>query len=93
MQAQGANVATPRRRTRLHSSELAESFVARRHQLRLTQAELALLAGVGRSTVQALEGGKDSVQLDGAIAIADALGCRITLNNRSGIPVPPLDPR
>ncbi|MGF0313620.1 helix-turn-helix domain-containing protein [Rhodococcus sp. IEGM1428] len=86
-------MATPRRRTRVHSSELAESFVARRHQLRLTHAELALLAGVGRSTVQALEGGKDSVQLDGAIAMADALGCRITLNNPSDIPVPPLDPR
>ncbi|OZC79152.1 transcriptional regulator [Rhodococcus sp. 06-418-5] len=86
-------MATPRRRTRLPSSELAESFVARRHQLRLTQAELALLAGVGRSTVQALEGGKNSVQLDGLIAIADALGCSISLNTRADIPVPPLDPR
>lgn len=86
-------MANPRRRTRLRSSELAESFVSRRHQLRLTQTDLALLAGVGRSTVQALEGGKDSVQLDGAIAIADALGCRMSLNTRAGVPVPPLDPR
>lgn len=85
-------MAEPRRRTRKHSGELAGTFVARRHQLRLTQAQLALLAGVGRSTVQALEGGKDTVQLDGAVAVAAALGCEITLLTRAGLPVPPLDP-
>lgn len=84
-------MAEPRKRTRERSSRLAEAFVARRHQLRLTQAELALLAGVGRSTVQALEGGKDSVQLDGAVAVADALGCEISLTTRAGMTVPPLD--
>ena len=82
----------PRRRTKKHSGELASTFVARRHQLRMTQAELALLAGVGRSTVQALESGKDTVQLNGAVAVADALGCEITLLTRAGSPVPPLDP-
>ena len=85
-------MAEPRRRTRKHPSGLASTFVARRHQLRLTQAELALLAGVGRSTVQALESGKDTVQLDGAVAVAEALGCEITLLTRAGSPVPPLDP-
>ena len=84
-------MAEPRRRTRKRSSGLADAFVARRHQLRLTQAELALLAGVGRSTVQALEGGKDSVQLDGAVAVADALGCEISLATRAGMTVPQLD--
>lgn len=86
-------MAHPRRRSRRYPSEVAAAFVARRLQLRLTQAELALLADVGRSTVQALEGGKDSIQLDGAIAIANALGCDLTLRTRSGTPVPPLDSR
>ncbi|MEK8070788.1 helix-turn-helix domain-containing protein [Rhodococcoides navarretei] len=84
-------MAEPRRRARKHSGDLARAFVARRHQLRMTQADLALLAGVGRSTVQALEGGKDTVQLDGAVAVAEALGCEITLLTRAGSPVPPLD--
>ncbi|OZC63418.1 transcriptional regulator [Rhodococcus sp. 06-470-2] len=84
-------MAEPRRRVRKHPSELAEAFVARRHQLSMTQAELALLAGVGRSTVQALEAGKDTVQLDGAVAVAQALGCEITLLTRAGSPVPPMD--
>jgi y4mF family transcriptional regulator len=85
-------MAEPRRRAREHSGELAETFVARRHQLRMTQAELALLAGVGRSTVQALEGGKNTVQLDSVVAVADALGCDIALLARAGSFVPPLDP-
>ncbi len=58
----------------------------------MTQAELALLAGVGRSTVQALEGGKNTVQLDSVVAVADALGCDIALLTRAGSFVPPLDP-
>lgn len=85
-------MAEPRRRARKHSGELAETFVARRHQLRMTQAELALLAGVGRSTVQALEGGKNTVQLDSVVAVADALGCDIALLTRAGSFVPPPDP-
>jgi HTH-type transcriptional regulator/antitoxin HipB len=75
-------LAEPRRRARKHSGELAETFVARRHQLRMTQAELALLAGVGRSTVQSLEGRKNPVRLDSVFA--DALGCDIALLMRAG---------
>ncbi len=77
-------MATPRRSRRPDNGPLARSFVARRLQLGLTQSELALLAGVGRSTVQAVEGGKDSAQIDGVQAIADALGCDLVLMTRAG---------
>ena len=77
-------MATPRRSLRPQAGPLARSFVARRLQLGLTQSELALLAGVGRSTVQAVEGGKDSAQIDGVQAIADALGCDLVLMTRAG---------
>ncbi|MBY6350838.1 helix-turn-helix domain-containing protein [Rhodococcus kroppenstedtii] len=77
-------MATPRRSRRPDNPPLARSFVARRLQLGLTQSELALLAGVGRSTVQAVEGGKDSAQIDGVQAIADALGCDLVLMTRAG---------
>lgn len=82
-------MAPPRKSRRTDVSNLAGSFTARRHELGLTQAELALLAGVGRSTVQAIEGGKDAPQLDGVNAVADALGCDLTLVTRAGAIVEP----
>lgn len=81
----------PRKSRRVPTSALADTFVARRHQLRLTQSDLALLAGVGRSTVQSIEGGKESVQLDRATAVADALGCALELVTKSGAVIPPLE--
>ncbi|AYJ52110.1 helix-turn-helix domain-containing protein [Rhodococcus sp. P1Y] len=82
-------MAFPRRRTKTSPSLLAEAFTQRRHRLGLTQADLAALAGVGRSTVQSIESGKDSIQLDGVRAVADALGCDITLVTRAGAPIAP----
>lgn len=80
-------MATPRRRARSTSGSIADSFVARRHQLGLTQAELADLAGVSRSSVQSIESGRATVQLDIVDAIADALGCGLTLTTRAGAAV------
>lgn len=77
-------MATPRRTTNTAAGPLASAFTLRRHQLGLTQSDLALLAGVGRSTVQSIESGKNTIQLDGASAVADALGCDIRLVTRAG---------
>jgi DNA-binding XRE family transcriptional regulator len=82
-------MALPRKSRRVQASRLARSFAARRHELGMTQAELALLAGVGRSTVQYIEGGKETTQLDGVRAVADALGCDLPLVTRAGIVVEP----
>ncbi|MBY6706202.1 helix-turn-helix transcriptional regulator [Rhodococcus sp. BP-241] len=82
-------MALPRKSRRTQASRLARSFTARRHELGMTQAELALLAGVGRSTVQSIEGGKETSQLDGVHAVADALGCDLSLITRAGIVVEP----
>lgn len=79
----------PRRSTRIAPGTLAAAFAARRHELGLTQSELSLLANVGRSTVQSIESGSNSVQLDGAIAIAEALGCDLGLLTRAGTIVSP----
>ena len=73
----------PRRRSRQGNSRISDGFFARRHQLGITQQELADLAGVSRSSVQSIESGKGSVQLDLAEAIADALGCDLSLTTRS----------
>ncbi|MFH5212255.1 helix-turn-helix domain-containing protein [Antrihabitans sp. NCIMB 15449] len=82
-------MASPRNRARRAHDDLADRFVARRHQLGLTQTELADLAGVSRSSVQAIEGGKRTIQFDVVSAIAEALGCDLVLTTRSGVAVMP----
>ena len=82
-------MAVPRQTQNADAPELARAFNTRRRELGLTQSELALLAGVGRSTVQAIESGKQTSQLDGVAAVADALGCDLALITRSGSIVEP----
>jgi transcriptional regulator with XRE-family HTH domain len=45
--------------------------------LRLTQQTLADLAGVSRSTVQALERGSSSIKFGSVLEIAEALGMHV----------------
>ena len=58
-------------------ARIGEKFAERRVQLRLTQQTLADLAGVSRSSVQALEYGTGSVKLASVVEIADVLGLRL----------------
>ncbi|TSD50289.1 helix-turn-helix domain-containing protein [Rhodococcus sp. KBS0724] len=59
------------------TARIGDLFAERRVQLRLTQQTLANLAGVSRSSVQALEYGTGSVKLASIVEIADALGLRL----------------
>jgi transcriptional regulator with XRE-family HTH domain len=61
-------------------TRIGERFAARRVELRLTQQTLADLAGVSRSSVQALEYGTGSVKLASVVEIANVLGVRLELN-------------
>lgn len=63
---------------------LGRRFVERRIQLGLTQANLADLAGVSRSTVQMIESGAGSAKLELCLAVAEALGCDLLLTTKSG---------
>ncbi|BBZ14764.1 helix-turn-helix domain-containing protein [Mycobacterium branderi] len=58
-------------------TRIGQSFADRRIALRLTQQTLADLAGVSRSTVQALERGSGSVKFGTVIEIAEVLGMQI----------------
>jgi y4mF family transcriptional regulator len=58
---------------------LATVVRQRRKQLGLRQEDLADLAGVSLRFVQALEGGKPSVQLDHVRAVLDTLGLRLVV--------------
>lgn len=58
---------------------------ARRKARRLTQAELAAAAGVGRRFIVELEQGKPSVELEKALRVARRLGLDLIVDPLSGI--------
>lgn len=55
-------------------SALGQRLVLQRKDLRLTQPELALRAGVGLSTVVSLEKGHDGVSVGNLCKVLDVLG-------------------
>ena len=55
-------------------SELGAAVLAARTRLGLTQAQLALAAGVGVRFVLELEAGKPTVRLDSVLKVLHALG-------------------
>lgn len=63
---------------------IGESIARRRRAVGLTQQTLADLAGVSRSTVQALEYGRGAVQWGALAEVADVLGLRIRLDVGAG---------
>ncbi|WP_426997381.1 type II toxin-antitoxin system Y4mF family antitoxin [Pseudarthrobacter sp. N5] len=63
--------------------QLASEVRARRAVLRLTQQDLAAMAGVSERFVRFVEQGKRSVQLDSLLALLDTLGLELQLARRS----------
>lgn len=64
---------------------LAEAVRSRRESLRLTQTDLADLAGVSERFVRFLEHGKPTVQLDSVLAVLDTLGLDLRLERKSSV--------
>lgn len=62
---------------------LAAEVRSRRAALRLTQRDLADLAGVSERFVRFVEQGKPSVQLDSLTAVLDTLGLELQLATRT----------
>lgn len=79
-------MAGPRRtRPRSHTAmpeiaRIGEAFAERRIALRVTQQTVADLAGVSRSTVQALERGSGSIKFGSVVEIAEVLGMRVEVS-------------
>lgn len=55
---------------------------ARRAVLRLTQRDLADMAGVSERFVRFVEQGKPSIQLDSLLLVLDTLGLELTVGTR-----------
>jgi HTH-type transcriptional regulator / antitoxin HipB len=64
------------------SNDLGRRVRDRRKSLRLTQDELADLAGCSSRFVRALEGGKPGVRLDKFLDVLNVLGLRLQLEPR-----------
>lgn len=62
------------RNIRLNWQGLIEEAIKRRKQQRLTQKQLAVLAGVSGPTVNSFEQGKTSITLASALKILTCLG-------------------
>jgi transcriptional regulator with XRE-family HTH domain len=58
-------------------ARIGARLAARRVELRLTQQMLADLAGVSRSSIQALEYGNGAIKFAAVVDIADALGLHL----------------
>lgn len=61
---------------------LATEIRARRKGLRLTQRDLADMAGVSERFVRFVEQGKPSVQLDSLLAVLETLGLELQIATR-----------
>ena len=66
--------------------QLADQLRAARKRLGLTQAELAMAAGVGLRFMVDLEAGKPTVRLETVMRVIDALGGAMQL---AGLPADP----
>ena len=68
------------------AGELGAALRRSRKALGLTQADLALAAGVGLRFVGEVEAGKPSVQLEQLLRVIDALGGTLLLRDADGSP-------
>lgn len=73
------------------ADQLAAAVRARRAVLRLTQQDLAELAGVSERFVRFVEQGKRSVQLDSLLVLLETLGLELQLATRSSAAARALD--
>lgn len=62
------------RHIRLNWSGLVEEAIKRRKEQKLTQEQLAVLAGVSKPTLNSFEQSKTTIKLDSAIKILRMLG-------------------
>ena len=69
--------------TELTPQGIGRAIQIARQRQKLTQAELAAAAGVGKRFVVELEAGKPTVQLGKALQVAAAAGLEVTLTVRA----------
>ena len=68
------------------SVALAEQIKRARHKAKLSQDELAALAGISRRPIYLLESGRGAIRLDTLIQILDALGLALHIQPKGPKP-------
>jgi y4mF family transcriptional regulator len=61
----------------MDTARIAKKLKDRRKELRVTQADLALVAGVSRRLIVEFENGKSTISLDRVLLITKALGLKL----------------
>ena len=61
---------------------IIDQIIQKRHDLGMTQKELATATGLTQSVIGRLEGKKATPQLDTLLRIVDALGCDLKIEPR-----------
>lgn len=72
-----------RKEGRMDATQIADRVRSRRKHLRLSQEELARLAGVSPRLIGQIEGGKGTVRLDKLADLLDALGLELRIESRT----------
>ncbi len=67
----------------LSSSELGDVIRSERKRLKVTQKQLAMVAGVGLRYLIELERGKSTARLEGVFKIMQALGLQMSVDHKS----------
>ena len=62
--------------------EIIDQIIQKRHDLGMTQRDLAMAACLTQSVIGRLEGKKATPQLDTLLRIVDALGCNLKIESR-----------
>lgn len=62
------------RNIQLNWGSFVQEAIKRRKEQRLTQEQLAILAGVSKPTLNSFERGKTTIKLDNALKVLKALG-------------------
>lgn len=65
------------------AEDLGRIVRERRHELAITQSDLAMVAGTGTRFVHDLERGKPTVRLDEVLRVLAALGLTATIGRRA----------
>jgi len=71
-------------KTIMNSTDLGATIRAERKRLKVTQKELAMVAGVGLRFLIELERGKTTSQIEGVFKVLQALGLKLMIEMPEG---------
>jgi y4mF family transcriptional regulator len=69
----------------MNAADIGKYLKQTRKEIGLTQAEVALMSGVGLSFIHNLEHGKKAIQFDSLMKVVSRLDCKLTIGPKDGV--------